>query len=89
MPFHRCEIRQEDGSALAQDVDVMLEETPRDGLSAWYGTITATDLITLVAGQRYRLVLDNGRSGDFVVQRNTFAGGVNRAVAIHGLGPLQ
>jgi hypothetical protein len=34
-------------------------------------------------------VLDDGRSGAFRVKRNTFAGDVNRAVAIDGMEPLQ
>ena len=55
----------------------------------WYGTITVTHLTTLASGQTYRLVLDDGRSGAFRVRRNTFAGDVNRAVAIDGMEPLQ
>ena len=89
MPFHRCVICQEDGSPLAQNVDVSLEEMQRDEVTEWYGTITATHLINLATGQRYRLVLDDGRTGEFVVRRSTFAGGMNRAVAIHGMGPLK
>ena len=89
MPFHRAAISQEDGSVVAQDVDVALEETNRDGVLGWYATITVKHVISLASGQRYRLVLDDGRSGEFVVRRNTFAGGVNRAVAIVGTGPLQ
>ncbi len=89
MPFHRCAIRQDDGTDVAQDVQVSLEETTREGVVEWHATITVTHLTNLVAGQKYRLVLDDGRSGDFLVRRNTYAGGENRAVAIHGMGPLQ
>ena len=89
MPFHRCAIYLEDGSDLAKDVDVALEETERDGVPEWHATITVTHLTSLAAGQRYRLVLDDGRTGEFVVRRNTFAGGMNRAVAIQGMGPLK
>jgi hypothetical protein len=89
MPFHRCGIRKEDGSTLAEAVDVMLEEVERNGVAEWHGTMTITHLTGLESGQRYRLVLDDGRTGEFMVRRNTFAGGTNRAVAIQGLGPLR
>ena len=72
---------------VASDIRVALEE--RGGAAAWYGTITVTHLTTLATGQTYRIVLDDGRSSAFRVRRNTFAGDVNRAVAIDGLEPLQ
>lgn len=87
MAFHRCAICQDDGTVVIQDVTVALEETQR-GATGWYGTVTVTHLATLVPGQRYRLVLDDGRAGEFLVRRSTFAGETNRAVAIHGTGPL-
>lgn len=89
MPFHRCAIRRDDGTDVAQDVQVSLQETTREGVVEWHATITVTHLTNLVAGQKYRLVLDDGRSGEFLVRRNTYAGGENRAVAIHGMGPLK
>lgn len=89
MPFHRCAICLEDGSVVAKEVDVALEEVNRNGVDEWFGTITVVHLASLEAGQRYRLILDDGRTGEFLVRRNTFAGGVNRAVAIQGLGALR
>jgi len=89
MPFHRCAICLDDGSVLAKDVDVALEEMDRDGAPQWYGTITVTHVTTLSAGQKYRLMLDDGRTGEFLVRRNTSAGGASRAVAIHGMSPLR
>ena len=89
MSFHRCAICQEDGSVVAKDVTVALEEGERAESAAWHGTITVTHLTSLVAGQQYRLMLDDGRTGEFLVRRNTFAGETNRAVAIHGTGPLR
>lgn len=89
MAFHRCQICLEDGSIVAKDVDVSIEEVDRNGVREWFGTITVTHLASLSAGQKYRLVLDDGRSGDFLVRRNTFAGGVTRAVAIQGMGALH
>lgn len=88
MPFHRCTICQEDGAVVATDITVALGDPKPDAPAEWYGTITITHLVPLVAGQRYQLILDDGRRGIFSVRRNTFAGDVNRAVAILGLGPL-
>ena len=89
MPFHRCAIRKEDGATLVESVEVMLEETEGRGATEWHGTMHTTHLVTLEAGHRYTLVLDDGRTGEFMVRRNTFAGGTNRAVAIQGMGPLR
>lgn len=89
MPFHRCTINHEDGSPMAADITVALEEMAPDDAAAWHGTVTITHLVNLVAGKRYQLVLDDGRRGLFVVRRNTFAGGEQRAVAIYGSGPLR
>ena len=88
MAFYRCEICQDDGTPVAKDVMVSIEETTREGAKTWYGTITVTHLSTLMAGGRYRLTLADGRSGEFTVRRNTFAGGTDRAVSIDGTGPL-
>jgi hypothetical protein len=89
MAFHRCTISLADGTLVAKDVDVAIEEVDRDGANEWFGTITVTHLASLAPGQRYRLVLDDGRTGEFMVRRNTFAGGANRAVAIQGVGALR
>ncbi len=89
MPFHRCTISMENGPTVSRDVTVVLEETERDGVPAWYGTITTDHRIELTPGRRYRLVLGDGRTGEFLVRRNTFAGETNRAVAINGIGPLK
>ena len=88
MPFHRCVVNAEDGRVVCKEVTVMIEETKSQD-AAWYGTISATHQAPLEAGKRYRLVLDDGRSGDFLVRRNTFAGDASRSVAIHGEGPLR
>ncbi len=89
MPFYRCAICQENGSPVAEDITVTLEETEYEGVTRWHGTITATHVTSLVAGQRYRLTLDDGRTGEFLVRRNTFAGDTNRAVSIKGTGALK
>ena len=88
MPFYRCSICQDDGSPVAEDVTVVIEVTGRNPDSGWYGTITTTHLTSLDAGQRYRLRLADGRTGEFQVKRNALAGGTDRVVAIGGIGPL-
>lgn len=89
MAFYRCAIHDEDGALVAENVKLYIEETTREGGADWYGTISVTHLTRLEAGHRYRLVLDDGRAGQFLVRRNTFAGGADRAVAFHGVGPLE
>ncbi len=87
MPFFRCTIYECGGNPIAQDVMVTLAETERDN---WFGTITAEHLTTLTAGERYSLTLGDGRTGEFVVQRNTMAGQEeDRAISIRGAGPLE
>lgn len=88
MAFHRCAICLEDGSVVAERVNITLEETEERGGPTWYGTISVTHVTNLPAGQRFRIRLDDGRTGEFVVRRNTYAGGADRAVAIRGTGPL-
>jgi hypothetical protein len=88
MAFYQCGICLTDGSPVAERVTVSIEETDRDGGRSWYGTVTAGHLTNLSAGKTYRITLDDGRTGEFVVRRNTFAGGENRAVSIHGTGRL-
>ncbi len=89
MPFYLCAICEDDGSPVAEKITVVIEETGGGDVSGWHGTITGTHQASLAAGQKYRLALDDGRTGDFLVRRNTPAGGVNRAVAIRGMGPLK
>ena len=89
MAFYRCQICQADGTPIANDVMASIEETTRSGGShEWYGTVTISHLSTLTAGHGYRIILADGRTGEFMVRRNTFAGGTDRAVAIHGTSPL-
>jgi len=88
MPFHHCTIRTEDGGMVAESVDVNLELSREDG-TEWHGTMTITHLTSLESGRRYQIVLDDGRKAEFMVRRNTFAGGTSRAVAIQGMSPLR
>ncbi|MFQ6045504.1 MAG: hypothetical protein ACE5PT_03965 [Gemmatimonadales bacterium] len=89
MAFHRCEICREDAIPVAKDVTVAIEEMESGGVAGWYGTLKGAGLGDLVAGERYRITLDDGRTGEFLVRRNTYAGETSRAVAIHGTGPLR
>ena len=86
MPFFRCTVCERGGDLIAQGVMVTLAETERDN---WFGTITAERLTTLTRGDRYRLTLEDGRTGEFLVQRTTMAGHEDRAIAIRRAGPLE
>ena len=86
---HHCTISLADGSVMAREVQLALEEIERDGKPDWFGTITVSQPLMLSAGQKYHLMLDDRRSGVFLVRRNTSAGDVGRAIAIHGMGPLE
>ena len=88
MAFYNCTVHTATGEIVCTGVRVNVEQ-PDASRGDWYGTITVTHVNQLLAGERYRMSLDDGRSGEFVVRRNTFAGGEDRAVAINGLGPLQ
>lgn len=88
MPFHRCTVAQTDGTIVATNIALTLEEPAGKGAPGWYGTLTVTHLTLLEAGKSYRLTLDDGRAGEFAVRRNTVAGGEHRAVAINGSGAL-
>ena len=86
MAFHNCTVQSADGEVVATDLCVNVEESGGDG--NWYGTISVTHVVTLEAGHTYRLVLGDGRTGEFCVQRNTFVGGEDRAVSFRGVGSL-
>lgn len=86
MAFHNCTLKTSDGKIVATEVSVNVEESGGEG--NWYGTISITHLVDLEAGKTYMLVLGDGRTGEFCVQRNTFAGGEDRAVSFRGTGPL-
>ena len=89
MAFHTCDIHGDDDSVVCTAVMVNLEETTRDGEPEWYGTFSVPHTVPLSAGKEYRLTLDDGRTGQFCVRRNTFAGGADRAVSFYGVGPLK
>ena len=86
---HHGTITLADGSVLATNVHVALEELERDGKQEWYGTLNTPQFLPLSAGQKYYLALDDGRKGTFLVRRNTSAGEAGRAIAIHGIGALE
>ena len=71
---HRCTISHSNGSVVARDVPLTLEETDQDGKPTWYGTLNSPQILLLTAGQKYQLKLDDGRTGTFSVRRNTSAG---------------
>jgi len=89
MPFYNASIYKEDGSVCCQGVMVSLDGMDQAGAAGWMGTISAKEGVELLAGRRYRLVLTDGRAGEFMVRRNTSAGGEDRAVSLQGMGPMR
>ncbi len=89
MAFFTGTIFKDDGSVCCEGVMVALEGAERGDRAEWYGTVSASVGIEMVAGQKYRLVLTDGRAGEFMVRRNTSAGPQDRAISIRGMGPLQ
>ena len=89
MPFHRCTINRADGTLVCEDVEISLEVSEGSTEVRWHGTLSVTHQTELSAGGTYSMTLDDGRSGEFRVRRNTLAGGEDRAVAVHGTGPLS
>jgi hypothetical protein len=89
MAFFNGSIYKADGSLCCQGVMVALEQADGGRRQDWYATASAKEGMDLVAGQKYRLVLADGRSGEFIVRRNTSAGGQDRAVSLFGVGPLN
>lgn len=76
------------GTVCCRNAKISLEITERDGRAEWYATVSASVDTPMTAGQKYRLVLGDGRSGDCMVRRNTSASLEERAIAIWGVGPL-
>lgn len=88
MPFYRCSVCQEDGRPVAEGLRVIIEQAA-GAEAGWYGTMTATAEAPLEAGRKYRLTLEDGRTGLFHVRRNTSAGAIDRSIAIVGVGILE
>ena len=59
------------------------------GLSEWKGEFRLPQGQPLPAGGGYRVVLDDGRSGDISVSRSSVGGHQSTAVNFHGDGLLQ
>lgn len=89
MAFFSGTIFKEDGSVCCERVMVALQLAEDGAQTEWYGTVSVSVGIDMVAGHKYRLVLTDGRAGEFMVRRNTSAGPQDRAISILGLGALK
>lgn len=78
-----------DGKVCVQNAKVSLETTERGGKTEWYATVSASVGTPMTAGQKYRLVLGDGRSGECMVRRNTSASVEERMISVWGMGPLK
>lgn len=82
-------IFDEQGQVCCKDAKVSLETVERNGRTEWYATVSASVGTPMLAGQKYRLVLGDGRSGECMVRRNTSASLEERAISIWGMGQLS
>lgn len=60
---------QKDNVEILSNIEILLTELtdPRSGLKSWSGTFTLTTGKYLEPGDACRLLLEDGRSGDFLV----------------------
>jgi len=82
-------ILDEAGQVCVKDAKVSLETVERNGRTEWYATVSATVDTPMMAGQKYRIVLNDGRSGECMVRRNTSVSTEERAVSVWGMGVLK
>lgn len=82
-------IFDEAGQVCCRDAKVSLETVERNGRTEWYATVSASVGTPMMSGQKYRLVLNDGRSGECMVRRNTSASLEERAISVRGMGTLS
>ena len=85
---------QQGGEVLAEHVEVWLQESvdPRSGIMDWDGSFAVPAGVFLEPGNLYRLMLEDGRSGDVIVSEIQISSGIRgQAIPIRfvGTGPLR
>ncbi len=69
------------------DIGIEIIEPPLSGIKTWYGAFTAEELSGVEPGGPYRLILEDGRSGN--IRINKLKGSSSRTtVLFEGNGPL-
>jgi hypothetical protein len=82
-------IYDSEGKICCQNAKVSLEIMDRNGKTEWFATVSASVGTPMNAGEKYKLVLGDGRSGECMVRRNTSASLEERAISIWGMGELK
>jgi len=89
MPTVRANIER-DGSVIAKDVSVWLNEFTDGGLKSWNGSFTPpSPALLFEPGDECRLLLRDGRSGSFFVSRFEIRTGHASVVQFVGSGGLE
>jgi hypothetical protein len=75
---------------LIENVAIWYDVTidPRSGLKGWYGSFTSQTEKYVEPGRPYRLILDDGRSGDILIS-NVEIRGSDCTVRFRGSGTLK
>ena len=87
--FMLATIFDEAGQVCVKDAKVSLATVDRNGRTEWYATVSASVGAPMMAGQKYKLVLNDGRSGECMVRRNTSVSTEERAISVWGMGVLS
>lgn len=86
----RGTVKQND-QALLEDIEVWIfeSEDPRSGLKSWSGRFTLPQGNSIEPGGPYRLVLEDGRSGDILVTTSVISSHQPTDVEFQGSGSLR
>ena len=91
MESYRANILQ-DGEVIIDDVVVWLNESDNGDLSSWEGHFDikrSTDPIEDLLSGKFRIVLADGREGEFFVTNISTGSESETGVDFQGTGPLQ
>ena len=88
MRTFQASIRQGD-KVIVKKVTVYLEETTRpDGIRTWYGVFQLAGDDPYIEPDKYRIHLDDNRSGEILVTNVTMSSHAPTQVTFMGSGPL-
>ena len=88
MDTYKAEI-QIDNTRILRSVTVYLElVTGPSGIKSWYGVFQLPTAQDVEPGGPYRIVLDDGRTGDILITNVTISSHSPTQVSFRGTGPL-
>ena len=74
---------------LADRVNVWFEKVQHGKLYDWHGGLTLPGGVSMPTGGRYRLKLDDGRSGDILITSMRVVSIAKTEATFEGSGPLE